>query len=140
DVCSSDLRFGASARLQAEQRAAVVDEVELDVAAAPVQLELALAFAEGRRPAPFDDRQVGVEERIADAAREREAALEAAVVEIVEEQAADAARFVAMLEEEILVAPPLPVRIEVVAERRDRIARDRMPMAHVLVDRVVRGQ
>ena len=56
-------------RLQAEQRAAVVDQVELDVAAAPVQLELALAFAERRVLAALDDRQVGVEEAVADARR-----------------------------------------------------------------------
>ena len=39
--------LGAPARLQAEQRAAVVDQVELDVAAAPVGLEVALALAVG---------------------------------------------------------------------------------------------
>jgi uncharacterized protein HemY len=41
-------RLGAPARLQAEQRAAVPDQVELDVAAAPVGLEVALAFAIGQ--------------------------------------------------------------------------------------------
>src|SRR6185295_1222641 len=35
----------AAARLQAEQRSAVVEQVELDVAPAPVQLELPLALA-----------------------------------------------------------------------------------------------
>ena len=40
--------LGAPARLQAEQRAAVVDQVELDVAAAAVGLEVALALAVGR--------------------------------------------------------------------------------------------
>ena len=39
------IALGAAARLQAEQRAAVPDQVELDVAAAPVGLEVALALA-----------------------------------------------------------------------------------------------
>ena len=38
-------RFGAPARLQAEERAAVAHQVELDVAAAAVGLEVALALA-----------------------------------------------------------------------------------------------
>ncbi len=44
--------FGASAGLQPEQGAAVVHQVELDVAAAPVQLESALAFTVGMILAP----------------------------------------------------------------------------------------
>ena len=53
-------RFGAAARLQAEMRAAVPHQVELDIAAAPVQLEVALALAVGRVLAALHDRQVGV--------------------------------------------------------------------------------
>ena len=84
-------------RLQAEERAAVPDEVELDVAAAAVQLEVALALAERRVLAALEDRRVGGEEMVADAARQREAALEAALVEVVEEDAADAARLLRCL-------------------------------------------
>ncbi len=52
-------RFGAPARLQAEQRAAVEHQVELDIAAAPVRLEVALALAVGHVLAALQDRQVG---------------------------------------------------------------------------------
>src|SRR5690606_26589955 len=38
-------RFGASTRLQAEDRPAVVQQVELDVAAAAIELERTLALA-----------------------------------------------------------------------------------------------
>ena len=99
-------RFAAAAALQAEQRAAVADQVEFDVASAPVQLELAFAFAIGRVLAALDDRQVGIEEAVADRAQVSEIALEIAV-QVVEEQPADAARLVAVLEEEVLVAPAL---------------------------------
>src|SRR3546814_1218073 len=49
-------RLGAAAGLQAEQGAAVVDQIELDVAAAAVELELAFALAPGRVAAALDDR------------------------------------------------------------------------------------
>src|SRR5882757_2259478 len=39
-------RLGAAGRLQAEQRATIVDEIELDVAAAAIGLKVALALAE----------------------------------------------------------------------------------------------
>ena len=42
---------------------------------------------------------------VADAAHESERAFEAPVIQVVEEQAADAARLGAMLEEEVVVAP-----------------------------------
>jgi hypothetical protein len=56
-------RLDVPARLQPEQGPAVVDEVELDVAAAPQRLPAALALAVGRRAAPLDDRQVGGQQR-----------------------------------------------------------------------------
>src|SRR5436189_1746278 len=54
-------RLGAAAGLQAEQGAAVVDQVELDVAAAAVGLEAALALAVRRVLSFIDDRQIGIE-------------------------------------------------------------------------------
>src|SRR6202034_76947 len=88
-------RLGAVARLEAEERAAVVEEVELDVAPAPVELELSLALAVWGVSAAFDDRQVGGKEGIADAAQQLEAALEAAIPQVVEEEAADPPRLAA---------------------------------------------
>src|SRR5690606_1548599 len=59
-------RLAAAAGLDAEQGAAVPEQVELDVAPAPVELELALALAMRRVAAAFDDRHVRVEEAVAD--------------------------------------------------------------------------
>src|SRR6267142_842483 len=81
--CPWRVRFRARARpcapagLQAEERAAVVDQIELHVAAAPVGLETALAFTEGTRLIALDDRHIGVEERITDGAQQRETSFEA---------------------------------------------------------------
>src|SRR5512147_1471909 len=91
-------RLGAAAALQAEQGAAVPDQVELDVAAAAVELELALALAVGGVAAALDDRKIRVEEVVAHAALVGEAGLERPAVEIIEEQPADAARLAAVLE------------------------------------------
>src|SRR5690606_41660700 len=99
-------RLGASARLQAEMGAAVEHQVELDVAPASVQLELALALAIRRVLAAFHDRQVGVEEAIAHGAHVAEVGLEIAL-QVVEEQPANAAGLAALLEAEVLVAPAL---------------------------------
>ena len=82
-------RLGATAGLQAERSAAIVDEIELDITPATIQLEIALAFAERRRAPTRDDRQIRGQEVIADAALISEAALEAPLVQIVEEQSAD---------------------------------------------------
>src|SRR5579884_1159215 len=133
-------RFGAAAGLQAEQRAAIVDQVELDVAAAAVELEFALGFAKLYIFPFFHNRQVRVEETVADRALEREAALEAAGVEVVEEQAADAARLAAVAQIEVFVAPALAARIDVGAERRAQRARHAVPVHDVLVERIVRGE
>src|SRR5690606_2483456 len=105
-------RLGASAGLQAEQRAAVVDQVELDVAPAAPGLEVALALAVRFVAVAFDDRRIRVEEGIPDRARERERPLEARLVQVVEEDAADAARLVAVLQEEVVVAPLLEARVD----------------------------
>src|SRR5690606_3612611 len=94
--------FGAATALQAEQGAAVEHQVELDVTAAAVQLELTLALAIRLVLAAFENRFVGLDVMIADAAHQGEGIVEAASAEIVEEQAADTARFVAMLEEEVV--------------------------------------
>src|SRR5690606_16162879 len=46
-------RLGPAARLEAEERAPVVDQVELDVAPAPVELPAPLALAVRRRPPAY---------------------------------------------------------------------------------------
>src|SRR5262245_24518229 len=83
-----EYRFRAAARLQSEQGAAIIDEIEFDIAAAPVGLEVPLALAVGDAPAALHDGQVRRQKMIAHALQQPEAALEAAVVEVVEEYAA----------------------------------------------------
>ena len=117
-------RFGASARLQAEQGAAVAHQVELDVAAAPVGLEVAFALAVRRVLAALR----GSAGRRRGSRRRRSApsrtTARSRLVEVVEEDAADAARLVAVLQVEIVVAPLLEARMQVGAERRQRVAAD----------------
>ncbi len=132
--------LGPAARLQAEMRAAVPDQVELDIAAAPVGLERALRLAVRHRLAPLHDRQVGRQERIADRTRHRERGLDVGFADVVEEHAADAARLLAMLQEEVLVAPGLVARVALGAERREDIAVDDVEVARVLLEAVVRRQ
>src|SRR5690606_1440084 len=128
--------FAAAARLQAEVGAAVPDQVELDVAAAAVELELALALVVLHGAATLDDGQPGVEEAVADRAHIGEVAFEV-VGEVVEEQAADAARLIAVPEDEVVVAPFL-VRVvaRLAAEGLAQRARGAMPVQHVLVERI----
>src|SRR6266567_4328059 len=100
-------RFGATVGLQAEQRSAIVDEIEFDVAAAPIRLEFTLARAVRLVLTPREDRLVGRQEMIADAARESEAVLEPAIAQIIVEDPANAAWLVAMAQKKIFIAPAL---------------------------------
>src|SRR5690606_1889315 len=106
----------------------VEHQVELHVAPAPVQLELALALAVRGVLSPLDDRQVGVQETVADRAHVAELALEIPG-QVVEEQPADAPGLAAVLEEEVLVAP-LPVRViaRLAAVRFADLARHPVPV------------
>src|SRR3546814_15645406 len=81
-------------------------------AAAPNQLVASLRLGPAIVHVPLDEARVDVEECLSDVAGEGEVGLEAAV-EIVVEDAADAARLVAVLQEEILVAPRLEARVVV---------------------------
>src|SRR3546814_6045346 len=81
-------RLDVAAGLQAEQRAAVMQQVELDVAAAPNQLVASLLLGPAIVHVPLDEARVDVEECLSDVAGEGEVGLEAAV-EIVVEDAAD---------------------------------------------------
>ena len=132
-------RLGAPAGLQPEQRAAVVDQIELDVAAAAIRLEFPLALAVGQRPPPFDDRRVGGEEVVADRLRQCERELEVALGKIIEEDSADAARLGAVLGIEILVAPFLEARMVPAAEGLEGALAGGVEVARVLLEAVVGG-
>ena len=67
--------FRIAAGHQTELGAAVVDQVEFDVAAAALELPGALGLSVRLVAAPLDDRQVGVEERLAAVLDERERGL-----------------------------------------------------------------
>src|SRR5690606_5519506 len=93
-------RLDAATGLQTEERAAVVDEVELDVAATPDQLERALRLAPRRVAPAHHDRHIRIDERAADPFDKRARRLEGRAVlavaetcraEVVEEDAAHAA-------------------------------------------------
>src|SRR5207244_2520925 len=88
-----------AAGLQPEERAAVVQQVELDVPAAAEQLEPPLPLRVRQRLAAADDRQVRVQERLAGVADKGERLFEIAL-DVIEEDAADAARLVAVRQKE----------------------------------------
>src|ERR1700691_1178916 len=104
-------RLDIAAGLQAEQRAAVVEQVELDIAAAFHQLLAALLRGPGTQHVAADDARIYPRERLAHAAGEGEIVVPLAAVEIVEEDAADAATLVPVFQEEIFVAPLLEARV-----------------------------
>ena len=99
--------FDVAAGLEAEDRAAVVEQVELDIAAAPHLLLVPVGLRPRRREIAAHDRRIDREEGLADVAGEGEILVRIARPVIVVEDAADAAHLAAMLEEEVLVAPRL---------------------------------
>src|SRR5213592_3316752 len=133
-------RLGAAGRLQSEQRAAIIDEIELHIAAAAIGLEVSLALAVRKILPALDDGKISRKKMIADAASELEARVETALVQIIEENPADAARLAAVLEIEVLVAPAFETGIAVGAETLERPPARGMKVARVLLEPVVRGQ
>src|SRR5690606_14205453 len=95
-----------AAGLEPEQRAAVVDQVELGIAPAPFELAAPVGLVERRRHPPSHQPGEDVEERLADVAGEGEILRESrplagrVAFEMVVEDAADPARDAAMRNEE----------------------------------------
>ncbi len=75
---------------------------------------------------------------VAHALLDGEAGVEIRLAHIVEEDAARPARLVAMLEEEILVAPLLEFRMQRGIERRQRVLADLVEVLHVFLETVIR--
>src|SRR5664279_2305598 len=88
-------RIDIAAGLQPEDGAAVVEQVEFDVAAAADQLLLAVLGGPWRRKISPDQFGIDFGEGAADALREGEVGVPGARVEPVVKDAADAARFLA---------------------------------------------
>ena len=63
-------RLRAAPRLQPEQGASIIEQIEFDIAAAPIQLEVALALGPGLVPPALHDRHVRGQKMIADAAQQ----------------------------------------------------------------------
>src|SRR6202043_1177424 len=108
-------RFDIAAGLEPEQCTAVVEQIELDIAAPPHQLLLALGFRPGLGKIAPDEPGIDAQQRAADLLGEGEIRFPVAAVMPVVKDAADAARLVAVLEKEIFIAPALVFLI-----RRDR--------------------
>jgi hypothetical protein len=132
-------RLRAPAGLQAEQRAAIPHQIELHVAAAAIELKLALALAVRRGFTAFDDGQIGVSIAVPDRLHKGEAVVKIRGVQVVKEQTADAALLVAVLEIEVVIAPFFIARIDFFAERQTQIAGGTMPVDGILFKAVVRG-
>src|SRR6185437_14066436 len=90
-----------------EQGAAVIEQVELDIASALDQLRLAVVLAPRLVHPPTHDLRIDAEESLADRPREGEVGGVVAAVQMVVEDAADAARLIAVGQVEIVVAPRL---------------------------------
>ena len=112
--------FDVAAGLQAEHGAAVVEQVELDVAAAADQLFLALGLGPGLAHPAADDGRIDVEEGLAHVAGEGEVARRSRRCVVVVEDAADAARLVPVRQEEVLVAPGLVLGVPAPGRARRR--------------------
>ena len=108
--------------------AAIIDEIELNIAPASNQLKLAFAVSIGFVSAPLGDWKICRKKRSSDALNEFKNGLDSgigilAVVvgcerfvrvlarQIVKEYPADATRLISVLDEEILVAPFLESRV-----------------------------
>src|SRR5688572_11144977 len=104
-------RVGVAAGLKAKEGAAVVQQVELDIAAAADQLPAALLVGPVAAHVAAHDLGIGAKERLADRAGEAEILVPVPAVEIVVEDAAKATWLLAVRQVEILVAPLLEARI-----------------------------
>src|SRR5690606_20075649 len=107
---------------------------------AAVKLESLFPFRDGLSGASLKNGRVGREECFAHRAGKRKGEVEAALGEVVEENAADATRLAAVAEKEVFVAPALEARIVGFVERGERLPAGRMEMPRVFLEAVVGGE
>src|SRR5690606_25664249 len=91
--------------LQAEAGASIIQQVELGIAAAFDELRLFVFRREGQGLAALHQREIGFLEAVADLLHEGPVGGGVAAVQIIKENAADAARFVPVRKVEVLIAP-----------------------------------
>src|SRR5262249_7586342 len=96
--------FNVAAGLQAENGTAVIQEIEFNVATAADQLFLAVSFGPGDCEVPANQPWVDSQECSTNILRECKRLIPIRF-EIIIKYAADAARFVSVLEKKIVVAP-----------------------------------
>ena len=100
-------RIDVAAGLEPEGRAAVVEQVELDIAAAPDQLFMPVGFGPGGLEIAPHQLRVDAQKGFADRLGKGEVGIPVARIMVVVKDPAGAARFVAVRQEEVLVAPGL---------------------------------
>ena len=132
--------FRSATGLEAEEGTAVVDEVEFDVASAPVELEFLVPGLVGVVGSAAEDGVVGGGVGVAYVAEEGEGLGEAAFGVVVEEDAADSSGFVAVLEVKVVVALLFEARIEVFAVGGAGVAGGLVPGYGVFLEAVVGGE
>src|SRR5215218_4911580 len=98
-------RIDIAAGFQPEDGAALVQQVELDVAPTPDQLLLAVGGGPGKREIAPDQFGIDFQEGAADVLGKGEVGVPVARIMPVIEDAADAARLIAMRQVKIFVAP-----------------------------------
>src|SRR5207237_4302244 len=130
-------RLDVAAGAQPEQRAAVVDQVELHVSAAPAEVLRAVLVGVRGRAAALDQRRVGGQEGLAHVADEGPALLAA---QVVEEDAAHAALAAAVADEEVLLRPAREAIVHPRAVRVADLLQHAMEMARVLDELPAGGQ
>src|SRR5690606_4217732 len=91
----------------------IVEQVELGVAPAAQQLVAALLLGPGLLHVPAHELRVDLKKGAADVPGEGKVSLPVAAVEVVVEDAADAARLAAVRNEEVFIAPLLEARVVV---------------------------
>ena len=132
----------AARGIQSKSSPAVMHEIELNIAPAPDLLPLLLLLGEGEVLAALDDGDVGRQERGEAVLHEGEQLLLVllGLVQVIEEDAADAARLASVLVVEVFVTPFLEARVVqlvvLVAGRFDGVVK----MDCVFVEEVARRE
>src|SRR3546814_15987689 len=103
-------------------------------------MEIAFAFAIRDIAPLFDDGHVGGQKAVSDSAGQVKTGVKSFLIEVIKKQAANAAGCVALLQEEILVAPFMVGGRLVVAEGGHGIVADTVEVDDVFNQGVIRGQ
>ena len=103
--------LGAPTRLQTKKGAAVPDQIEFDITAAPKGLPLALALAVCVVAAALCNRQPGFDKTVTHGLGQGKCGGEIRFGEIIKKDATDTAGLTPMFQEKIIIAPSLEARV-----------------------------